>query len=83
MSLVGSLNDSCCFCTFAIAFWLVVLTILKNTVLVNGKDDIPYMKWQIKFMFETTNQHSFCGLLLLSHLVGVPLWLCNSGAALL
>ena len=25
---------------------------------VNGKDDIPYMKWKIKFMFETTNQTS-------------------------
>jgi hypothetical protein len=23
---------------------------------VNGKDDIPYMKWEIKAMFETTNQ---------------------------
>jgi hypothetical protein len=23
---------------------------------VNGKDDIPYMNWKIKFMFETTNQ---------------------------
>jgi len=23
---------------------------------VNGKDDIPYMKWKIKFTFETTNQ---------------------------
>ena len=23
---------------------------------VNGKDDIPYMKWKINFMFETTNQ---------------------------
>ena len=23
---------------------------------VNGKDDIPYMKWKIKIMFETTNQ---------------------------
>jgi len=22
----------------------------------NGKDDIPYMKWKIKAMFETTNQ---------------------------
>ena len=22
---------------------------------VNGKDDIPYMKWKIKFMFQTTN----------------------------
>ena len=28
--------------------WLVVLTILKN-MKVNGKDDIPYMKWKIKF----------------------------------
>jgi hypothetical protein len=27
--------------------WLVVLTILKN-MKVNGKDDIPYMKWKIK-----------------------------------
>jgi len=35
--------------------WLVVLTILKN-MKVNGKDDIPYMKWKIKAMFETTNQ---------------------------
>jgi len=24
---------------------------------VNGKDDIPYMKWTIKAMFETTNQN--------------------------
>jgi len=23
---------------------------------VNGKDDIPYMKWKIKFMFQTSNQ---------------------------
>ena len=23
---------------------------------VNGKDDIPYMKWKIEFMFQTTNQ---------------------------
>ena len=23
---------------------------------VNGKDDIQYMKWKIKLMFETTNQ---------------------------
>jgi len=23
---------------------------------VNGKDDIPYMKWKMKFMLETTNQ---------------------------
>jgi len=33
----------------------VVLTILKN-MKVNGKDDIPYMKWKIKAMFQTTNQ---------------------------
>jgi len=26
---------------------------------VNGKDDIPYMKWNIKFMFETTNQTTY------------------------
>ena len=25
---------------------------------VNGKDDIPYMKWKRKVMFETTNQAS-------------------------
>ena len=31
------------------------LTMLKN-MNVNGKDDIPYMKWNIKVMFETTNQ---------------------------
>ena len=28
----------------------------KMMELVNGKDDIAYMKWKIKFMFETTNQ---------------------------
>ena len=26
---------------------------------VNGKDDIPYMTWKIKFMFETTNQIAY------------------------
>jgi len=26
---------------------------------VNGKDNIPYMKWKIKFMFESTNQVFF------------------------
>ena len=26
---------------------------------VNGKDDIPYMKWKIKVMFQTTNQSRF------------------------
>jgi len=28
---------------------------------VNGKDNIPYMKWKIKFMFETTKQFSIHG----------------------
>ena len=28
----------------------------KMMEFVNGKDDIPYMKWKIKAMFETTNQ---------------------------
>jgi hypothetical protein len=27
-----------------------------SKILVNGKDDIPYRKWKIKLMFETTNQ---------------------------
>ena len=29
---------------------------LEKYEFVNGKDDIPYMKWRIKAMFETTNQ---------------------------
>jgi hypothetical protein len=33
------------------------ITIFKN-MKVNGKDEIPYMKWNIKFMFETTNQYT-------------------------
>ena len=37
--------------------WLVVSTPLKN-MKVNGKDDIPYMKWKIKIMFLTPNQLS-------------------------
>ena len=37
--------------------WLVVQCAhLEKYEFVNGKDDIPYMKWQIKFMFQTTNQ---------------------------
>ena len=35
--------------------WLVVLTILKNMSSSMGRI-IPYMKWKIKVMFETTNQ---------------------------
>jgi hypothetical protein len=29
---------------------------LEKYDFVNGKDDNPYKKWKIKFMFETTNQ---------------------------
>jgi len=35
--------------------WLVVDLPSEKYDFVNGKDDIPYMKWKIKFMFETTN----------------------------
>ena len=40
--------------------WWCNLTILKNDgVKVNGKDDIPYMKWKIKKKkFQSTNQPS-------------------------
>jgi hypothetical protein len=31
---------------------------------VNGKDDIPYMKWKKKIMVETTNQFCFSQQLL-------------------
>ena len=37
-------------------------TILKNMSSSAGKDDIPYMKWTIKFMFETTNQERLADL---------------------
>ena len=37
--------------------WLVVqFHHLEKYEFVNWKDDIPYMKWKIKKMFETTNQ---------------------------
>ena len=39
-------------------FWLVVYLPLWK-ILVNGKDDNPYMKWKIKAMFQTTNQTKF------------------------
>jgi hypothetical protein len=29
---------------------------LEKYEFVNGKDDIPYMKWRIKFMFERNHQ---------------------------
>ena len=29
---------------------------LETYEFINGKDDIPYMKWKMKAMFETTNQ---------------------------
>jgi len=37
--------------------WLVVKKpSLKMMEFVNGKDDIPFLSWKIKLMFETTNQ---------------------------
>jgi hypothetical protein len=33
---------------------------------VNGKDDIPYMKWKIKAMFQTTNINDFLSFLRLA-----------------
>ena len=38
---------------------------LEKYKFVNGKDDIPYMKRKIKFMFETTNQWWFTMIYLL------------------
>ena len=32
---------------------------LEKYEFVNGKDDIPYVKWKIKAIFETTNQQRF------------------------
>ena len=32
---------------------------LETYELVNGKGDIPYMKWKIKAMFQTTNQYIY------------------------
>ena len=40
-------------------YWLVFLTHFEKYAFVNGKDDIPYMKWTITFMFETTNQYIY------------------------
>jgi len=43
---------------FIILYWLVVQCAhLGKYEFVNGKDDIPYMKWKIKAMFETTKQY--------------------------
>jgi len=40
-----------------IYIWLVVrFNHLEKYEFVNGKDDIPYMKWKIKAMFQTTSQ---------------------------
>jgi len=32
---------------------------LEKYEFVNGKDDIQYRNWKIKFMFQTTNQSCF------------------------
>jgi hypothetical protein len=39
--------------------WLVVFLPILKHMKVPGKDDIPYMKWKIKAMFQTTNQLQF------------------------
>jgi len=46
---------------------------LEKYEFVNGKDDIPYMKWKIKVMFETTNQNHIKSLLryIKSHLTHI------------
>ena len=33
---------------------------LEKMEFVNGKDDIPYMKWKTIQMIETTNHHLLC-----------------------
>jgi len=52
-----------------------VLPILKNiSIISNGKDDIPYMKWT-KNLFETTNQPSIVNKNLVEttkHFTGQP-----------
>jgi len=35
---------------------------LEKYEFVNGKDDIPYMKWKITAMFQTTNQNRTFGI---------------------
>ena len=48
--------------------WLVVSMCpsWKMMEFVNGKDDIPYMKWKIKAMFQTTNINDFLSFLRLA-----------------
>ena len=43
----------------------------KMMEFVNGKDDIPYMKWKIKFMFETTYQKIYGKIRIVHHLKSV------------
>ena len=40
-----------------ITAWWCYFTILKKYEFDNGKDDIPYVWWKIKAMFQTTNQN--------------------------
>jgi hypothetical protein len=67
-----------------LSYWLVVVvsTPLKN-MKVNGNDDIPYVKWKIRLMFETTNQLmlmnyleiAFCLLLSCVRFTDARVWL--------
>jgi len=54
----------------------------KKNEFVNGKDDIPYMKWKIKFMFETTNHNAMIYLNLPSKLAETTnqYWLDNNNS---
>ena len=51
---------------------------LEKYEFVNGKDDIPYMKWNIKFMFQTTNQFM---KFLSSQRGPVEVWRCRARAS--
>ena len=48
--------------------WLVVKNHLEKYEFVNEKDDIPYMKWKITIMFQSTNQIQYHQSLHLSKL---------------
>jgi hypothetical protein len=56
---------------------VVQLFHLEKYEFVNGKDDIPFMKWKIKAMFETTNQQRTAGIFKRSGLFSLVNWYCN------
>jgi len=50
---------------------------LEKYEFVNGKDDIPFLLWKIKAMFQTINQNMCC-FVLVGVFLGITLWLFNS-----